>query len=181
MKVKKQIWLRSQANYRNLQRTVKWEKRIFLISNLQIPIHFLLSLLVWNINEMLVLWLAVSNMRPQQKLLFLFYVKKYFRIKKWRRQKLVRMLLNQVLFSLEIRKYASFAEMNIMLMTIKKAELLSFDSWNMHCLSLKFCDSCLLKIFSLIKALFFLINRFCLPSVFFFLWVLNDYNYRDNP
>ena len=65
---------------------------------------------------MLVLWLAVSNMRPQQKLLFLFYVKKYFRIKKWRRQKLMRMLLNQVLFSLEIRKYASFAEMNIMLL-----------------------------------------------------------------
>ena len=44
---------------------------------------------------MLVLWFPVSNMRPQQKLLLLFYVKKYFRIKNWRRQKLMTLLLNQ--------------------------------------------------------------------------------------
>ena len=59
-------------------------------------------------------------MRPQQKLLLLFYVKKYFRIKKRRRQKQMTMLINQVLFSLEMRKYANFVEMNI-LKTITKA------------------------------------------------------------
>ena len=67
-------------------------------------------------------------MRPQQKLLFPFDVKKYFRIKKRRRQKLMTLLINQELFSLEMRKYASFVEMNMILMTITKAELLSFDS-----------------------------------------------------
>ena len=60
-------------------------------------------------------------MRPQQKLLFLFYVKKYFRIKHRRRQKLMTMLINQVLFSFEMRKYASFVEMNMILKTITKA------------------------------------------------------------
>ena len=67
-------------------------------------------------------------MRPQQKLLFLFYVKKHFRIKKKRRQKLMTLLINQVLFSFEMRKYASFAEMNMIHMTITKTQLLSFDS-----------------------------------------------------
>ena len=68
----------SQANYRKIHRTNKrkWNKRIFLISNLQIPIHFLLSLHTSHENEMLVLLVAVNNMRPQQKLLLRFYVKK---------------------------------------------------------------------------------------------------------
>ena len=39
------------------------------------------------------------------------------------------MLINQVLFSVEMRKYARFAEMNmIFTMTITKAQLLSFNS-----------------------------------------------------
>ena len=37
-------------------------------------------------------------------------------------------LVNQVLVSFEMRKYASFAEMNMILMTITKAQLLLFDS-----------------------------------------------------
>ena len=41
------------------------------------------------------------------------------------------LLINQVLFSSEMRKYASFVEMNMILMTITKAQLLSFvDSSN---------------------------------------------------
>ena len=60
-------------------------------------------------------------MRPQQKLLFLFYVKKYFRIKHRRRQKLMTMLINQVLFSFETRKYASFVEMNMTIKATTKA------------------------------------------------------------
>ena len=60
-------------------------------------------------------------MRPQMKLLFLFYVKKYFRIKQRRRQKLMTILINHVLFSFEMRKYASFVEMNMILKTITKA------------------------------------------------------------
>ena len=97
------FFLLTQANYRKLQKTVKWKwnKRIFLISNLQIPIHFLLLFLVSHEHEMLVLWLAFNNMRPQQKLLFLFYVKKYFRIRKRRRQKLMALLINQVLLRWE--------------------------------------------------------------------------------
>ena len=51
-------------------------------------------------------------MRPQMKLLFLFYVKKYFRIKQRRRQKLMTILINHVLFSFE---------MNMILKTITKA------------------------------------------------------------
>ena len=36
------------------------------------------------------------------------------------------LLINQVLFSFEIRKYASFAEMTLILMTIAKAQLMWF-------------------------------------------------------
>ena len=36
------------------------------------------------------------------------------------------LLINQVLFSFEMRKYAFFTEMNMILMTITKAQLLSF-------------------------------------------------------
>ena len=163
----------TQANYRKLQKTVKrkWNKRIFLISNLQIPIHFLLSHLVSHENEMLVVWLTVNSMRPQQTLLFLFYVKKYFRIKKKRRQKPMTQLINQVLFSFEMRKYASFAEMNMILMTITKAQLLSFDSWNMRYPPSKLRNSYLLKNFTLTKALFFLVNKFLPVMCFFFLYL----------
>ena len=59
-------------------------------------------------------------MRPRQKLLLLFYFKKYFRIKKRRTQKLMTMMINQAVFSFEMRKYASFVEMNLILKTIKK-------------------------------------------------------------
>ena len=55
-------------------------------------------------------------------------VKKYLRIKKRRRQKFKTLLIKQILFSFEMEKYASFAEMNMMIMTITKAQLLSFDS-----------------------------------------------------
>ena len=58
-------------------------------------------------------------MRLQQKLLFLLYVRKYFRIKKKRRQKLM-MLINQVLFFFEMGKYASFVGMSTLVMTITK-------------------------------------------------------------
>ena len=51
-------------------------------------------------------------MGPQQK---------YFRIKKRRRQKLMTILINQVLFSFEMRKYANFFEMNMIIKTITKA------------------------------------------------------------
>ena len=56
----------------------------------------------------------VGILRPQQKLVFLFYVKKYFHIKMRGPQKLMALLINQVLFSFEMRKYASFVEMNIL-------------------------------------------------------------------
>ena len=162
----------TQAHYRKLQRTVKrkWNKRIYLIWNLQIPIHFLLSLVVshhslcrlWSHeNEMLVLWLAVNNMRPQQKLLSL-YVEKYFRIKKRRRQKLKILLQNQVLFSFEMRKYASFVEMNMILMT--KSTSTVVNSWNMRYPSSKYCNFYLLKNFA-----FILQNQQILPVLCDFL------------
>ena len=77
------------------------------------------------------------------------------------------LLINQALFSFEMRIYVSFSEMNMILMTITKAQLLSLDSWNMRNPSSKFCSSYLLKNFTLIKALFLLKNRFCLSCVFF--------------
>ena len=54
----------TQANSRKVQRTVKrnCNKRMNLISNLQIPIHFLLLLFVWHVNEMF-FFFYVSNMR----------------------------------------------------------------------------------------------------------------------
>ena len=65
-------------------------------------------------------------------------VKKYLRIKKRRRQKFKTLLIKQILFSFEMEKYASFAEMNMMIMTITKAQLMSFDNWNMRYPSSKF-------------------------------------------
>ena len=38
------------------------------------------------------------------------------------------LLINQILFSFEMRKYANFAEMNMILMVIAKAQLLPLDS-----------------------------------------------------
>ena len=52
-------------------------------------------------------------------------------------QKLM-LLIKQVLFSFEMRKYASFAEMNMIITTITKAQPLLFDSWNMRYPSSKF-------------------------------------------
>ena len=46
-----------------------------------------------------------------------------------RRQKLMTFLINQILFSSEMKKYSSFAEMNMILMTITKAQLLLFWYW----------------------------------------------------
>ena len=110
-------------------------------------------------------------MRPQQKLSFLFYVKKYFGIKKKRLQKL--MTLWQIWHCFLLR----WENMLVVLkwpwylwpfMAITKAQLLPFDKWNMRYPSLNFCNFCLLKIFTYIKALFFLINRFCPAMCFFF-------------
>ena len=62
-------------------------------------------------------------------------------MKKRRRQKLVTLLTNQILFPMKIRKHASFAEMNMILMTTTKTQLLWFDSLNMGYPSSKFCNS----------------------------------------
>ena len=72
---------------------------------------------MWHVSELFLLSLAVSNMRLQQKLQFLFNVKKYSCIKKRRPQKLMA-FINQVLLSFEMRKYA---EISIKLKTITKA------------------------------------------------------------
>ena len=57
-------------------------------------------------------------------------------IKKRKRQKLLTLFINQILFSFEMRKYASFAELNLILMTITKTQLLSFDSKLKYALSI---------------------------------------------
>ena len=59
-----------------------------------------------------------------------FKLKKYFHIKKRRHQKLT-FLINQVVFSFEIRKYFSFAEMNIILMTITKENIGNRQRWEL--------------------------------------------------
>ena len=104
----------------------------------------------------------------------------YFCMKKTRRQKQMTLLINQVLFSFQMRKYSSFAEMNMIIMTITKAQLLLFDSRNMRYPSSKFHYSYLLKSLLLLWLLFFFINRFFLTCVFF-LWLFNPYNYKGNP
>ena len=40
----------------------------------------------------------------------------------------MKLLINQILFSFEKRKYANYGEMNMTLMTITKVQILSFDS-----------------------------------------------------
>ena len=47
-----------------------------------------------------------------------------------------------------MRKYASFAEMNMKLTTVTKAHLLSFDNWNMRYPSLKLFNSYLYLLLS---------------------------------
>ena len=138
----------TQTNYQKLQRTGKrkWNKRIFLISNLPTLIHFLLSLLVSHENEVLILWIAANNMTPQQKLLF-FYVKNTS-VSKKKHQAFMTLLINQILLSFEMRKYADFTKSNMILMAIAKAQLLPFDSWNMSFPSSKFWNSYLKKNFT---------------------------------
>ena len=110
-------------------------------------------------NKMLVIWLAVNDMRHQQKLIFLFYVKKHFLIKKRKRQKLLTLFINQIVFSFEMRKYASFAELNLILWLLQKRSYCRLIvSWNMRYPSTKFRSTYLLKHFTLIKALIFLIT-----------------------
>ena len=58
--------------------------------------------------------------------LFLCY--NTFGSKKRSRQKLMTLLINQVLFSFEMRKYASFVEITMIRMAITKAQVVSFDS-----------------------------------------------------
>ena len=41
-------------------------------------------------------------------------------VKKW----LIKLLINQVLFSFKMKKYASFAEMNMIPITVPKAQLI---------------------------------------------------------
>ena len=97
---------------------------------------------------------------------FFFMFRKSFCIKKRRRQKLMTLLVKQVLYSFEMRKYyASFVEINMILRL--KSQLQPFNSWNMRYSSSKFCNSYLLRNFTFIKALFFITNWFSLSSVSF--------------
>ena len=82
--------------------------------------------------------------------------------------KVMALFVNPVFFPFEMRRHTKFAEMNVTLTTIKEAQLPPFDSWNMRYLSSKFWNCYLLKKFTLIKALFFLINIFRLSFVFLF-------------
>ena len=64
-----------------------------------------------------------------------FFTLKYTCVSKRRDVKnwLIRLLINQVLFSFKMKKHGSFAEMNMILITIPKAQLLSFLAliyWN---------------------------------------------------
>ena len=132
------------------------EKDIFSFKICKFPFifyfHFLcnMKMKIWYFDLQLIIWDLNRNYS------LLSYQKKR------RRQKLM-----TELFSFEMRNHASFTEMNMMLMTVTKAQLLSFDSWNMRYTSSKLSD--LLKNVTIIKTLFFLINRFCLSCAFFFL------------
>ena len=75
----------------------------------------------------------------------------YFRVKKRSRQKLMTLLINQVLFSFEMRKYASFVEITMIRMAITKAQVVSFDSWNMRYTSSNFVTLSYWKILILLK------------------------------
>ena len=65
--------------------------------------------------------IAVANMRPENGLLFMYYVKKYFRNKRRRRKKLTTLLINHFLYSFEMRKFISLAEINMLYTTMEKA------------------------------------------------------------
>ena len=75
----------------------------------------------------------------------------YFRVKKRSRQKLMTLLINQVLFSFEMRKYASFVEITMIRMAITKAQVVSFDSWNMRYTSSNFVTLIYWKTLLLLK------------------------------
>ena len=115
-------------------------------------------------------------MRPQQTLLCLVYVKKYFHIEKRRSQQMMMLWRSDekiMLVLLKVsRKGVQYHE---------KAQLLSFDSWIMRYPPSRLCNCYWLKNFTLIKILSFIINRFCLSCFFsFFLWLFYSYDYRDN-
>ena len=87
-----------------------------------------------------------------------FFTLKYTCVSKRRDVKnwLITLLINQVLFSFKMKKHGSFAEMNMILITIPKAQVPSFLTliyWN---------------ILLLLKHFFYLINGFRLQFVFFF-------------
>ena len=98
-------------------------------------------------------------------------VKKYFHFKKMRRQKLMTLLINQELDWIWENMLVYVIQIWY-LWSLKNTQLLSFGSWNMRYPTSKFYYFGLLKNFTLIKAPFFLINRFC-PSVFFPLLAFN--------
>ena len=75
----------------------------------------------------------------------------YFRVKKKEPSKTDDVLINQVLFSFEMRKYASFVEITMIRMAITKAQVVSFDSWNMRYTSSNFVTLIYWKILLLLK------------------------------
>ena len=93
---------------------------MFSTSNLQISIHFLLPLLMSHGHEMLALWLTLHE--TSTDITVSFYVSK----KSYQEEETSKTddVVNKP-GTFEIRKYASFT-------TITKAQLLSFDSWNMR-------------------------------------------------
>ena len=99
------------------------------------------------------------------KLLF-FFTLKYTCVSKRRDAKnwSITLLIKQVLFSFKMKKYASFAEMNMIPITTPKAQLLPFVThiyWNLW------------------QALFLPYKKI-LPAMCFFLWLFNPFDYRDN-
>ena len=124
--VRESSFVFTQTNYRKLHRTVqqKWNKRYFQFQIYKFPFifyfHFLchIKMKCWSFDPQLTTWNLNRNYCS------FIMLKKYFRIKNTRRQKLMTLLINQVLFFLEIRKDASFTEISIILTTFTKAQLL---------------------------------------------------------
>ena len=124
----------TQANCWKLQRTVKRKcnKRILSISNLQISIHFLFSLLLSRENEMLVLWHKLTTRYLNRNYCCFFMLKSAFVSKRvdvknwWRFDK-----KSTCFFWDEKICWFCWDEHDIY-MTITKAQLLSFDSLNTY-------------------------------------------------
>ena len=122
------------------------------------------SLFESHVNEMLALWFAVNNMGPQANLLSLFCIKKYFRNKEWRRQKLIPLLINQLL----ILRWE-----NLLVFLMRQWSLWPLQTHSYCRLIIEICITHLLLLlfiesrFTLIKSPFFLIKRFCLSVSFF--------------